>query len=185
MKVKNTLIWLLLLLALAVWLASYLGMGRPELSTAPALDESDLPTKLHPAVKEKKDKLISLAAKRNIEMVVTDDFRSVEEQNELYEKGRSAPGNIVTHVKGGESFHNFGLAFDYAIKNKAGQVIWDINYDGNGNDKSDWFEVAALAKQMGFRWGGDWERFKDYPHLEMTFGLTINDLLRGERPEEA
>ncbi|MFP9170447.1 M15 family metallopeptidase, partial [Enterococcus faecalis] len=23
------------------------------------------------------------------------------------------------------------------------------------------------AKTLGFEWGGDWKRFKDYPHLEM------------------
>ncbi len=26
-------------------------------------------------------------------------------------------------------------------------------------------------------------RFKDYPHLQMDFGLTINDLQEGKRPK--
>ena len=62
-------------------------------------------------------------------------------------------------------------------------MIWDIEYDGNGNGQSDWFEVAEIAKELGFQWGGDWRSFKDYPHLQMDFGLTINDLQEGKRPK--
>jgi peptidoglycan LD-endopeptidase CwlK len=64
-----------------------------------------------------------------------------------------------------------------------GNVIWDIEYDGNGNGQSDWFEVAEIAKELGFQWGGDWRGFKDYPHLQMDFGLTIDDLQKGKRPK--
>ncbi len=42
----------------------------------------------------------------------------------------------------------------------------------------------AIAKELGFEWGGDWDHFKDYPHLEMRFGLTINELKRGKRPPD-
>ncbi len=42
-----------------------------------------------------------------------------------------------------------------------------MEYDGNQNGKSDWLEVVEIAKTLGFEWGGDWKRFKDYPHLEM------------------
>lgn len=44
--------------------------------------------------------------------------------------------------------------------------------------------MAALAKQLGFEWGGDWTSFKDYPHLQMTFGLTTAQLQAGKRPTE-
>ncbi|RHW37687.1 M15 family peptidase [Lysinibacillus yapensis] len=141
-----------------------------------------LPTGIHPVVKERVNQLIEQTAAKGISIVITDGFRSTEEQNQIYEKGRSLEGNVVTHAKGGESYHNFGLAVDFAIETPSGQVIWDIYYDGNGNGQSDWMEVAETAKALGFEWGGDWAEFKDYPHLQMDFGLSIFELQRGERP---
>lgn len=40
----------------------------------------------------------------------------------------------------------------------------------------------VTAKALGFEWGGDWSSFKDYPHFQMSFGLTIGELLGGARP---
>ncbi|MED4205730.1 M15 family metallopeptidase [Neobacillus mesonae] len=141
-----------------------------------------LPANLHPVVEERSQKLIQQAAKKGIVIVITDGFRSAEEQNRLYEKGRTAGGDVVTYAKGGESYHNFGLAVDFALKTQSGNVIWDMQYDGNQNGKADWAEVVQMAKTLGFEWGGDWAQFKDYPHLQMDFGLTIAELQQGERP---
>jgi peptidoglycan LD-endopeptidase CwlK len=143
-----------------------------------------LPTELHPIVKERSNQLIQQTAAKGIVIVITDDFRSTQDQDRLYEKGRSAAGSIVTYAKGGESYHNFGLAIDFAIKTPSGDVIWDMNYDGNQNGKADWSEVVDLAKTLGFEWGGDWTQFKDYPHLQMNFGLTLADLQNGKMPDE-
>ena len=142
-----------------------------------------LPTELHPIVAEKVEILKEKTAEKKIEILITDDYRSNEEQDKLYDKGRRAPGQVVTHAEGGESYHNFGLAVDFALQLENGNVIWDTEYDGNGNGQSDWFEVAEIAKELGFQWGGDWRGFKDYPHLQMDFGLTINDLQEGKRPK--
>ncbi|RSD28311.1 M15 family peptidase [Mesobacillus subterraneus] len=151
--------------------------------TRPEINENvPLPQDLHPVVQEKRDLLIEQAAGKGIKIIITDGFRGFEEQDRLYEKGRSTEGQIVTHARGGESYHNFGLAIDFALLDRQGKALWDMSYDGNGNAKSDWIEVVAIAKDLGFEWGGDWSHFKDYPHLEMRFGLTINDLKRGKRP---
>ncbi|WP_303708865.1 M15 family metallopeptidase [Alkalihalobacillus sp. LMS6] len=139
---------------------------------------------LHPKVADKTETLIEQAADNGIDIIITDGFRSFEEQDELYQQGRSSSGNIVTNVSGGESFHNFGLAVDYALLNSDGQPIWDIEYDGNQNGESDWFEVADMAKDLGFVWGGDWNHFVDYPHLEMTFGYSIRDIQRALEQSE-
>ncbi|MCI1591490.1 M15 family metallopeptidase [Heyndrickxia oleronia] len=141
-------------------------------------------TGLNPLVKEKTNQLIQQAAKIGITVIITDDFRSSKDQDQLYEKGRTVSGNIVTNAKGGESYHNYGLAVDFALKTPTGDVIWDMEYDGNKNGRSDWYEVVDLAKALGFSWGGDWAQFKDYPHLQMDFGLSINDLQNGEKPDE-
>jgi peptidoglycan LD-endopeptidase CwlK len=139
---------------------------------------------LHPELIRYTDILVQMAGKQGINVVITDDFRSFHEQDKLYAKGRSGEGNIVTHAKAGESFHNFGLAVDFALINSEDQVIWDLDYDGNGNSRSDWLEVVEIAKGLGFEWGGDWKHFKDYPHLQMDFGLSITDLQKGKRPME-
>ncbi|WP_430024685.1 M15 family metallopeptidase [Peribacillus frigoritolerans] len=149
----------------------------------PDLDEIELTDELNPIVAEKKDELIQLAKDKDIPVIITAGFRSLAEQNELYEKGRSDPGNIVTNARGGESLHNFGLAIDFALLDKQGEAIWDMSYDGNDNGKSDWMEVVTIAKGLGFDWGGDWAGFKDYPHLQMTFGLSLRELQQGKQPK--
>ncbi|SEO43295.1 M15 family metallopeptidase [Paenibacillus sp. OK076] len=141
-------------------------------------------TGLHPLVAESEKLLVRKAARRGIEVVITHDFRSMEEQDALYNQGRSIAGNIVTNAKGGESYHNYGLAIDFALRTPEGDVVWDMERDDNGNGKADWLEVVELAKELGFTWGGDWANFPDYPHLQMDFDLSINDLKRGKRPPD-
>ncbi|MYL21320.1 M15 family peptidase [Halobacillus litoralis] len=142
-----------------------------------------MPEALHPVVQENKVELVDRAAEKGIAVVITDGHRSVSEQDMLYEQGRSEEGSIVTYAEGGESYHNYGLAIDFAIETKDGRVVWDMNYDGNNNGTSDWMEVVEVAEDLGFTWGGDWKNFKDYPHLQMDFGLTIRELQYGKRPE--
>jgi peptidoglycan LD-endopeptidase CwlK len=149
-----------------------------------SMESADFPTELHPIVVERSNQLIQQSAEKGIVILITDDFRSAEDQNRLYEQGRTAAGNIVTHARGGESFHNFGLAIDFAIKTPSENVIWDMQYDGNQNGRPDWDEVVELAKALGFEWGGDWAQFKDHPHLQMNFGLTLADLQNGKRPAD-
>ena len=144
-----------------------------------------MPTKLNDLVEVKSKLLVNEAARKGIRVVITDDFRSAKDQDALYAQGRSTDGNVVTNARGGESYHNYGLAIDFALAAPEGeQLIWDMDYDGNGNSKSDWKEVVEIAKNLGFEWGGDWAKFKDYPHLQMSFGLTINDLQNGVLPSK-
>lgn len=146
--------------------------------------EAPMPDELHLVVDENKNILLEQSADIDIDVVITDGIRPVEEQNELYAEGRSVGGDVVTNARGGESYHNYGLAIDYALRKPGGKIIWDTEYDGNGNGRADWLEVAELAKDLGFEWGGDWERFPDYPHLQMDFDLSIEELQKGWRPAD-
>ncbi|MFQ3543981.1 M15 family metallopeptidase [Halobacillus rhizosphaerae] len=146
-------------------------------------EQTPMPTMLHPVVQEKKEELIDRSSKQGISIVITDGYRSKEEQDKLYEKGRTSKGSVVTNVRGGGSYHNYGLAIDFALKQKNGNIVWDMQRDGNHNGKADWMEVVSIAKDLGFEWGGDWASFKDYPHLQMDFGLTIRELKNGNRPK--
>ena len=50
-----------------------------------------------------------------VRLRITHTYRSIQEQNELYAIGRTIKGNKVTNAKGGQSYHNYGLAFDIVI----------------------------------------------------------------------
>jgi len=81
----------------------------------------------------------------------------------------------VTNARGGYSNHNFGLAVDYFLVSDDGsKALWTVN--------NKWKRVAAIGKELGFSWGGDWSSFRDYPHLEMTGGLSTAQLRAGNRP---
>ncbi|WP_342042039.1 M15 family metallopeptidase [Bacillus sp. OTU2372] len=183
MKLKRIGSVLFTLTLVLIFILFYLD-SKPS-TESPKKQSVPMPTELNPIVKERTEQLIQQAAKKGIVVVITDSFRSAEDQDELYEQGRTTDGNIVTNAKGGESYHNYGLAIDFALETPSGDVIWDREYDRNGNGKADWAEVVKMAKTLGFEWGGDWKGFKDYPHLEMNFGLTIADLQNGERPADS
>lgn len=175
--------WLLVLFILFI-AASILASRHDGIARFLPFIRKDAPTitDLHPIVLAKTKELVAESAKLGIDMLITDDFRSHDDQDKLYEQGRSSKGPVVTHARGGQSYHNYGLAVDFALRTKKGQVIWDMEYDGNRNGKADWLEVAEIAKGLGFSWGGDWKGFKDYPHLQMDFGYSISELQRGYRP---
>lgn len=172
--------WVPIILFVAIVFMIYQEENQPE--TIYVGEGATEASELHPVVEKAKNELVDQASKKDIDVMITDEVRSKERQDELYARGRTTEGTVVTHAQGGESYHNYGLAIDYAIKNNNGNVLWDIHYDGNNNGESDWFEVAEIAKEIGFEWGGDWQHFKDYPHLQMTFGLSINELQKGYRP---
>ncbi|MFG6115889.1 M15 family metallopeptidase [Halobacillus sp. MO56] len=174
---------LIIFLAIVLFFVFYLEQDEVEFDFPKREGDDPMPTKLHPTVAEKRDQLVARAEEKGIEVVITEGFRTIEEQEAIYERGRSEEGNIVTYAEGGESYHNYGLAIDFALRNKNEKVIWDTEYDGNGNGKSDWMEVVAIAKDLGFDWGGDWRRFKDYPHFQMDMGYSIRELKNGFRPE--
>ena len=99
-----------------------------------------------------------------VDFCITQGHRSVEEQDELYAIGRDSPGRIVTYKRGGESVHNTSpsLAFDFAP--------WPIDWD----DLVRFGVVAGVMKHIAYKegidmvWGGDWESFKDYPHIQVA-----------------
>lgn len=186
MKLRSNLVAFVFIIAgIGIVIFSFASLFQDRLPVNELVKKDEpMPTSLHPQVEEAKEKLIVRAKEKGIPIVITDGHRSAEEQNRLYEQGRSKEGNIVTHVKGGESYHNYGLAVDFALKLNNGDVVWDMERDGNKNGQSDWMEVVAVAKDLGFEWGGDWTGFKDYPHLEMNFGLTIRELQYGQRPKD-
>ncbi|MCX8131023.1 MAG: M15 family metallopeptidase [Clostridia bacterium] len=139
--------------------------------------------KLHPYVKYLCERLITECKKQGISIVVTGTLRTKEEQDALYAQGRTKPGPRVTNAKGGQSIHNFGLAFDIAVLNKDGKTInWSSAADTDKDGKKDYYEVGAIGKSIGLTWGGDFRTIKDLLHFEWNGGLTLKDLQAGKVP---
>ncbi|WP_379161398.1 M15 family metallopeptidase [Paenibacillus sp. sgz5001063] len=141
---------------------------------------------LLPCVKAAAEALIDRSYAAGIPIVITQGLRTFAEQNALYEQGRTKPGNVVTNARGGHSNHNFGVAIDFALLTNDGRTVsWDTKLDGDRDGLADWNEVVALAKALGFAWGGDFKSIYDAPHFEMTFGLSTADFRAGKCPTQA
>ncbi len=123
---------------------------------------------LHPKIRAKtKEFIIRVEKELGIKLRVTSGLRTWEEQTKLYNRGRTSPGKRVTNAKAGQSYHNYGLAFD-VVEIKNGKAIWN-----NPN----WKRIAAIGKSLGFEWGGDW-KFTDKPHFQMNFGKHHTELAK-------
>lgn len=89
--------------------------------------------------------------------------RSYEEQNRLFRQGRYGnPGCKVTNARGGQSNHNFAIA-------------WDIGVFANGTYLKgvSAYENAARACLIDdLVWGGTWQTFRDTPHYQLASGLS-------------
>lgn len=79
--------------------------------------------------------------------------RGKEEQEKAFKTGRSK-------ARWGESPHNFNLALD----------IFRLTLNGAQFDAV-WYRdvlAPAVAKNPSLTWGGNWKRFRDMPHVEIT-----------------
>jgi hypothetical protein len=128
-------------------------------------------SELNPYLKDKCLELVELAYKNGYQIIITQGYRSIAEQDALYAQGRTKPGNIVTNAKGGSSNHNYRLAFDIAVLNSDGSIDWNTNSKYNA--------VGKLGQSLGLEWGGAWTSFVDLPHFEYVYGLSITQLKAG------
>jgi len=122
---------------------------------------------LHPELQPLATKLIELALAQEINAKVISGLRSYSEQNDLYAQGRTKPGKIVTNAKGGQSWHNFGTAFDIGIFSADGKT-----YHG---ESKHYKTCGEIGESLGLEWGGRW-KFVDEPHFQLKLGLSITQL---------
>jgi peptidoglycan L-alanyl-D-glutamate endopeptidase CwlK len=79
----------------------------------------------------------------------------------------------VTNARGGQSIHNYGLAFDIVLlydndgNGTFEEASWSMIRDFDKDSRADWMEVVNYFKSQGWEWGGDWKRFKDAPHFQL------------------
>lgn len=117
-------------------------------------------------------------------------LRTFAEQDALYAQGRTDKTKpVVTKARGGESYHNYGLAVDIVLlvdKDKNGSyesASWETNVDFDGDGIADWTEVVQIFKKHGWAWGGDW-KFTDNPHFEKTFGYSVMELKKAMQDQK-
>ncbi|MDV6038810.1 M15 family metallopeptidase [Bacillus sp. SM-B1] len=90
----------------------------------------------------------------NIEVLIYETIRTVEQQRENVRKGASQTMR---------SYHLVGQALDFVPIKSNGTEDW------NGYNKEPWASAVRYAKQIGFEWGGDWRGFVDSPHLQWNY----------------
>ncbi len=132
------------------------------------MDESRSVSHLHPKLQPLAEEFKKRCRAEGVDVLIYMTYRSNKRQEELYAKGRTAPGKKVTNARGGQSDHNFtqdgepaSLAFDAVPlrKNHVGRnvAIW--------NDPQLWAKMGEVAGEVGLLWGGNWKRFVDKPHF--------------------
>lgn len=128
--------------------------------------------------------------------LISDTTRTVEEQENLWRQGRTRPGKIVTDARGGQSFHNYGLAFDVVPVGPLGVAM-------NKKNKLEWAAIGRydtygrILQGIGLSWGFQMWGF-DRPHFQYTEiqyidkltgewrtrNLTLKEVQAGHRPDE-
>lgn len=82
--------------------------------------------------------------------------RTYKEQNALFAKRPR-----VTKAAAGQSFHNFGLAWDFGVFSKDGKKYY--------GDHALYLTLGKLASKVaGVTWGGSWTSFVDMPHIQLS-----------------
>jgi peptidoglycan L-alanyl-D-glutamate endopeptidase CwlK len=132
--------------------------------------ETNIATLL-PEVRPYARALVQRAADLGITIKVISGTRTYEKQNELYAQGRTKPGKKVTNAKGGQSNHNFGIAFDVGVF-KGKKYL---------EESPDYKKVGHLGVELGLDWGGNWKSIQDEPHFDLrppwAKDLTENEML--------
>ena len=112
-----------------------------------------------------------------IEPLIYCGMRSMEEQSALYQKGRTTKGKIVTKARPGESYHNYGLAFDWVpLKRTAKNAdLWVANWDDEtafslGEHVGLSFGLVGISWETGHLQSSKYKSWRDIPrnHVEQV-----------------
>jgi len=125
---------------------------------------------LHPALREEAKQIYAEICERLTGRATcrfSHTLRTFAEQDALYNQKPK-----VTKAKGGQSYHNYGLAVDIVLLLNDGKTAsWDTVTDFDGDGLADWQEVVYVFGLYGWEWGGNWKTFVDKPHFQKTFAL--------------
>lgn len=127
---------------------------------------------LHPRVRSLAQKFEEACYVQGVDVLIYCTLRSPAEQEALYAQGRTKPGKIVTNARAGESYHNYGLAFDF-VPMVGGKPAWD--------NRDLYTKAGGIAESVGLEWAGRWTgKLRETAHCQYTGGLSIAQLKSGK-----
>lgn len=129
---------------------------------------------LLPCVKERALQFIKGCKNAGIDVLIYCTYRDYEMQDKLYARGRTTPGQRVTNARGGRSWHNHRCAFDF-VPLVGGKAMW--------SDSKLYARCGEIGEACGLEWAGRWRSFKETAHMQYTGGLTLDEVLAGEKIE--
>jgi peptidoglycan L-alanyl-D-glutamate endopeptidase CwlK len=144
--------------------------ARQQLGAFDARSEANIQT-LIPSAQREARRFLAKAQKGfpGLSIRILSGTRTYVEQDLLFSKGRNSnPGPIVTHARGGESNHNFGIAWDVGIFD-GGRYLTGAT----AAEEKAYRDLAPVAMSSALEWGGEWKSFTDLPHYQMKTGLTL------------
>ena len=105
-------------------------------------------------------KFLAIVTSAGKDVRILSGTRTYAEQDALYKQGRN--GNKlpkVTNARGGQSNHNFGLAWDIGVFENGSYVSTDSKYKV--------IPAMVLPQLPQLEWGGNWISIKDFPHYQL------------------
>src|SRR5436309_3200555 len=140
-----------------------------ELGSFDGRSEANIQTLL-PAAQRKAREFMKAVQGVSATVKIISGTRTFAEQDRLYRQGRDLPGPKVTNARGGQSNHNFGVAWDIGIFDANGKYL------GNSPLYKQAGKTVVAAHIPKLEWGGNWNTFTDMPHYQHATGLTISEV---------
>lgn len=131
----------------------------------PGIDSRD-PALLHPILQVLVKEFMRIAKSQGVSCGISGTVRDKVRQDYYYNVKHT------TTVKGGYSYHQYGIAVDIVPLDSKGNLSWP-------DPDPRWAKLGAIGQSIGFDWGGAWAGFVDRPHYEVTFGLSCAQLYNG------
>jgi peptidoglycan L-alanyl-D-glutamate endopeptidase CwlK len=130
---------------------------------------------LNPETRRRAEDFVAKCAGEGVDVLIYCTYRSPQEQDMLYAQGRTTAGpnpraskpmgDIVTNARAGQSWHNYGAAFDF-VPLVNGKAAW--------NDKNLYASCGKIAEALGLEWAGRWTgSLRETAHCQFRNGLTL------------
>jgi peptidoglycan LD-endopeptidase CwlK len=149
--------------------ATKLAMGAFDTRT-----ESNIRTLIPKAQKAARD-FMNAVKGQSLTYRIISGTRTYAEQDALFAIGRTVDKGKkkVTNAQGGESNHNFGIAWDVGIFDGGKYLTGDTP-----KEDKEYVKLGALitSKVSVIEWGGNWTTFVDKPHYQLKLGKSEKEL---------
>lgn len=121
---------------------------------------------LHPNLREacKAHLADCLAEGLDVRLIFT--YRTPQEQDRIYEQGRTRPGARVTNLRGTQSKHCYTIGAAPAAKAYDIGIFFDGEYIDDGSHPH-YLKAGELGEARGLKWGGRWKKPFDPSHFEI------------------